>query len=98
MLQPDEIRAEAEDRKSDARDERQRTAIDGAKRRLVYAAQKFKDGETEKVIKDAAGVSGTMARLAFAELISEGALMPVEITKGRRKAPYQGYKLAESNE
>ena len=98
VLQPDEIRDSVEERKTEAKQEKQRAGIDHAKRQLVYAAQKYKAGETAKTIKETAGVSGSMAKLAFAELISEGTLLPIDILKGRRKAPYEGYKLAGSDE
>jgi hypothetical protein len=99
VMKADEARQQAqvaiEDRRADAKNQKQQAGVDAAKRRLVYAAQKFKEGETAKALKDAAGVSGTMARLALAELINAGDLVPVEIVKPNRKTPYEGYRLKD---
>jgi len=90
---PDEIRGAVVGRQSEAKEERQRAAIDLAKSRICGAAVKFPDGETLRTIKDMAGVDGTTAKLAVAELLRSGDLLPVEINKSNRRAPYDGYKL-----
>jgi hypothetical protein len=61
----------------------------------VAVLVKFKDGETAKTIKEAAGVSGTVAKQAFAALIQDGSIAPCEIMKPNRKTPYEGYKIVE---
>lgn len=94
VLKAEEVRQAVEEGKEKAKDEKQRGQVEGAMKRICNALAKFPKGETEKVIKDTAGVSGTIARLAFSELLSTGAIVPASITKGKRKSPYQGYKLA----
>ncbi len=98
LLQPDEIRGHAADRKSRDKDAEQQAAIENAMKRIVRAMLKYPDGETEKTIKDTAGVSGTVAREAFAELLITASIVPVDITKGRRKSPYRGYKIGQSKD
>ena len=54
---------------------------------------KYPAGETENVIRDTAGVSGTVAKLGMASLLQDGSAVPCDVTKANRAKPYQGYKL-----
>jgi hypothetical protein len=95
VLHADEARTAVEERREEAKDAKAIEKIQQDKEKLIRAMSQYPNGETEKVIKDTAGVSGSRAKLAFAELLRDGDAVPIDITKTNRKAPYQGYKLAD---
>lgn len=95
MLSADEVRQTDQDAKGKAKVEAEQAKIETAKRALVAVMVKFKEGETARTIKEAAGVSGTIAKLAFAALVQDGTIAPCEITKPNRKMPYEGFRIAE---
>jgi hypothetical protein len=95
VLSPDDIRDGIEQRKSQVKDDKQRAAIDRAKLKLLSAARKFQEGETTKTIREVAGINGSLAQQAFAELIGEQALLPIPIIKGNHRKPYEGYRVSE---
>jgi hypothetical protein len=95
VLSADDVRKTDQDAKGKAKVEAEQSKVETAKRALVAVLVKFKDGETAKTIKEAAGVSGTVAKQAFAALIQDGSIAPCEIMKPNRKTPYEGYKIVE---
>ncbi len=98
VMRAQEAREEVQDRVEADKQAKADEKVERAKERIAKAMGRYRDGETEKVIKDTAGVGGTLAKLAFAVLLSDGDITPIDITKGNRKAPYQGYRLADRKE
>jgi hypothetical protein len=86
---------QAQERKEQAAEARRRERVERAKEKIVEAMGRHPGGETEKVIKDTAGVSGTDAKQAFASLLSDGDILPCDVQRNCRKTPYPGYRLAD---
>ena len=96
LLGADELQeAEANKRQRKA-DDLQTEKLDGIKQKLINALAKYPSGETKNVIRDLAGVSGTLANAAFAALLNEGVIEPCQITKGNRKTPIGAYRITPS--
>ena len=71
------------------------TRLEADKRKVVNAMVKSPDGETAKVIRGRAGISGDRFNVVISSLLDDGAAVEVQLAKPNRKAPYDGYKLAE---
>ena len=54
---------------------------------------KYPGGETENVLRQAAGMNGARFRLAVDELVGNDHAVECEITKPCRKTPFQAYRL-----
>lgn len=83
--------AAAEDHAKEERKEAKVTAQtekDAAK--LLAIIAKFPDGETERVIRERAGLSGTRAGKAITHLEETGSIEPCDVVKGKRT--YPGFK------
>jgi hypothetical protein len=93
VLKADEVRQGAAEHEASTKAEKVAARIDIAKRAIVQAMAKYPAGETERVIKDTAGVSGSDSKAAFAALVQDGSISPCTIEKGNRRTPYEGYKL-----
>jgi len=92
---PDDAHDAVEDRREQAKAAKVQTQIDGDKRKIVAAMAKFSNGETAKVIRGRAGISGERFNVIIASLLEDGAVVETQLTKPNRKAAYDGYKLAE---
>lgn len=83
----------AEDRKAKDAETKAAARLDADKKRIINALAKFPNGETPKVIRERAGLSGTRFNPALAALLEDGDVVPVEIIKPNRQKPYEGYVL-----
>jgi hypothetical protein len=96
---PDEIRSENADRRD--QDKAAQVAaqvaakLDADKRKVINAMAKFSGGETPKVIRGRAGVSGERFNVVISSLLEDGVVVETQLTKPNRTKPYDGYKLAE---
>ena len=89
----------AQERKQRVAEEHRREQIERTKERIVNALGRYPNGETERTIRDTAGVdSSPLSRMAFAELLSDGDIIPCDVQRTCRKTPYPGYKLADRPE
>lgn len=91
------LKAEEARRSVDARLEKVKQAkaseqILRDKKAILDSAAKFPNGETMTVIRDTAGVRTQRFEMAFAALMHDGDLEPVQVKKGNG-ASYPGYKL-----
>jgi hypothetical protein len=93
ISRPQDAERDAQERKAEARQQSLRAKLEATMKRMANAAAKFPSGETAKVIREHAGVSGTLASQALAALLEDGVLVPCDVTKGNRKTPHQGYRL-----
>jgi hypothetical protein len=95
----EEARQAMRDRQQEARDRGKEEAgqrkMDQHRSKIVQAMLKHPDGETPKAIREAAGLNGGDFGKALASLITDGTVTQCAITKGNRRTPYDGYKLAE---
>lgn len=82
----EESNEERKKQQQETRDEKQRTAI-------LDALKLFPDGETVRVIRELAGVSGAVASRHLAELVAEGIVEECELQKNHRRE--RGFKLCE---
>ncbi len=92
VLKADDVRGEVAEVEARAKQEKQDARIEEAKKSLSRAMAKYPNGETVKVLREAAGLSGAVVTQALAALIHSGDALPCEITKPNRRAPYEGYK------
>jgi hypothetical protein len=93
VVKAEDVRDEVAESAAAAREEKQNDKLAQSKRAFVRALAKHPGGETVKAIRDAAGLSGTIATMTLAALIEEGAVVACDVSKPNRKAPYEGYRL-----
>ncbi|MBI3464900.1 MAG: hypothetical protein HY000_17865 [Planctomycetes bacterium] len=86
----------ADEARSEVKEEKQQAKKDDARTRLLLTLQQFPSGETREALKEAAGVSSSIAALAIGELVASREVVPCKIRKGNRKSPYDGFRLAET--
>ena len=85
-----DAREKRDQEKANAQSETARREVE----KLADAIRRYPDGETSHTLRDAAGLNGARFKDALATLLTNKRAIPVEVTKGYRKAPYEGYKLA----
>jgi len=94
----DEARQAMRDRQQQSREREKEEArqrrLDQHRSKIVRAMLRHPTGETSRAIRDAAGLSGGDFTKAMASLLEDGTVTQCEITKGNRRTPYDGYKLA----
>lgn len=81
-------REQSKAERSQAKADRQ-IAADAAKM-LATMQARFSTGETERTIREAAGVPGTRAGLAITKLLADGSILPCDVIKTQRT--YPGFK------
>ena len=80
----------------DAKKARQRAEKeDDYRRRLLVAVKQFPAGETEKVLRVAAGLNGDNFGIAIRFLLQEGRVETCQIRKGKRD--YDGYRRTKNS-
>jgi hypothetical protein len=85
--------------RSKERDEARERDIERAMSKIVQAAIKFPNGETEKRIRGWAGLDGgAVVKEAFARLLNDGSLEEIEIVKPNRKTPYPGFRIVTNED
>lgn len=96
VMHADEARNDVEERREEARSAAAVAKVEKAKEKIIKALVKYPNGETAKVIREAAGLNGGQAtRDAFAELAAAGDIAVCEIQKGKKGKPENGFKLAD---
>jgi hypothetical protein len=94
VTRADEARKEQRGQRDQEREAKRAEKLEEVKKRILNAAAKYKVGETSTTIRDRAGLHDREFKPALVELLDAGDLLPVEIVKTNRKAPYPGYILA----
>lgn len=82
----EESNAERKKQQQETRDEKQRSAI-------LDALKLYPSGETIRVIRELAGISGAVASRLLAKLVTEGLVEECEVEKNHR--PERGFKLCK---
>lgn len=95
---PTEARQDAEERIEEAKRQREQQRIEADAEKLLKAAARFPDGETQKRLAELAGMSGTRARAPLAMLVDDGRLVPCDVVKPNRRAPYAGFRLRDQRD
>jgi hypothetical protein len=102
LLRAEEARQDAEQRQESAKVEKASTKqtmkVEAATKKLVQAAVKYPNGETKRTLFDTAGLSNALGNLALAAAIDAKAMVACEVTKGKQRAPREGYKLRPDGE
>jgi hypothetical protein len=60
-------------------------------------AAKFPGGESMSIIKVRTGLRPEAFSPAWASLLDDGILVPVELKKSNHKTPYEGFRLRDSD-
>lgn len=92
IMQAEEARQDVDERKKAREQAKRDEQLEDDKRAILTAAAKFPNGETLTAIRDAADVRNPRLGRAIAALVSDGDLIPIEITKGNNRS-YEGYRL-----
>ncbi|HEY2881752.1 MAG TPA: DnaB-like helicase N-terminal domain-containing protein [Pirellulales bacterium] len=88
-----DARRRSEGERAESQKQAAETQLQSAKERLINAAAKYPDGETKRVLRDTAGLSGTVADRAISALLSERSLEPCEVKKANKLKPVDGYRI-----
>lgn len=64
--------------------------------KLSRALAKFPEGETERTLRDRAGLSSGEFKAAMAALLDDDQVEQCEIVKANRKTPYPGFKVKDT--
>ena len=94
VTRADKAREEYRGRKEQEREAKRAEKLEEIKKRILNAAATYKQGETATTIRDRAGLHDREFKPALSELLDSSDLLPIEIVKSNRKAPYSGYILA----
>lgn len=85
----------AQAKREAAGEEKAAKQLDSDRTAICRLLAKHPDGESKTFIKDSCGVRSSRFPTAFASLLSDGGVVPCEITKSNWKRPIEGYKLGE---
>ncbi len=91
----DEVRQLVSGARERQRQEQADERLERDKAAIVNALIKYPHGETKTVIRDASGLPTARANAATAALIRSGDIVPCEVAKPGRNAPYEGFKLID---
>lgn len=90
-----DARADAADRREAERENRHGTALEKHRERLLAVMAKRPGGETASLLRDMAGLRTGEFKVALASLLEDGSAETCEVVRQNRKAPYEGYRIAE---
>ena len=85
VASPEDARDKVQQQREQERSDRAHQRIETDRAAIVRAMSKYPEGETGKVIRAAAGLSGTRFSAALADLIQSGDVILCEIQKPNRK-------------
>ena len=80
------------------RNKRAAAALDGDRRALAKILTKLKTPETKTAIRSRAPFGYQRFGRAFATLVEDGTIQPVELTKGKGQHPYEAWRLKADDE
>lgn len=95
LMHANEARGQVEDRKTAEKRTKADAALERDKQTVCNTMAKFPQGESKSIVRDASGLYSTRFNAALSALLADGAAVPCDIIKGRRKTPIDGYKLKD---
>ena len=102
VLRPNEVRREANSREAEVKaqraSERAAATLDSDRAALVKIVAKLKAPETKTGIRGRAGFGNDRFNRAFFSLVEDTTIRPVELTKGKGKHEYEGWRLRNEGE
>jgi hypothetical protein len=93
VMHTDEIRQQAGNQREVEKEAKRLKNLEADKQRLCRVMVKYPQGETENVIRAAAGLPGVRSKAAMMALLDAGEAVAVDVPKPGRRTPFLGYKL-----
>ena len=97
VVKASEAREGAREQQEASREAGQKKRLEADEKKLVNALAKFKAGETERTLRGASGVYDSRFKMALASLVNSGDVVRCDVYRACRKAPYEGWKLADAD-
>jgi hypothetical protein len=102
VLDPSEVKAATQDQREAERqaraEERTAATLDSDRRALVKILTKLKSPETKTAIRARAAFGYERFGRAFANLVEDGTIRPVKLTKGKGQHVYEAWRLKTDHE
>lgn len=95
LMHADEARGQVEDRKAVEKQAEREERLERDKRAVANTLAKFPQGESKSIVRDTSGLYSARFNSALSALLADGVAVPVDLIKGRRKTPIDGYKLKD---
>ena len=92
-----EARKEQQGQREQEREAKQQAKLNTNRQRICNVAAKFPAGEPMSIIRGRSGLRSDAFPAAWASLLDDGILVPVELRKSNHKKPYEGYRLRDSD-
>jgi hypothetical protein len=92
-----EARKEQQGQREQEREAKQQAKLEASRKRICDVAAKFPGGESMSIIKVRTGLRPEAFSPAWASLLDDGILVPVELKKSNHKTPYEGFRLRDSD-
>jgi hypothetical protein len=91
----DDARQDVQDRAEEKRREKAAALLESDRKAVVAMVAKQKNPETKNALRNRASFGHGRFDRAFASLVEEGELVPVEVKKGNER-PYEGWELRKA--